>query len=526
MEMQIEKLHALGERVEGHRLRERDYPKLKAVIDTVELQCRAAQGHDISMQRVLRMMFGACTEKTRNLLKAKRKNRPGAAGNTKGKGKRKGHGRRPASAYWGAEREQVAHPELKAGDRCPACDQGNLYDSNRPSQIIRLVAQPLVAATLYELEGLRCAGCGKVFGAQPPDEAGEQKYDPNVGPMLAVQRYGYGMPMNRMEQMQEDCGIPLPVGTQWELIAESYREIVPVWPELLRQAAQAYLFHNDDTVINILAVEQQIREEVEQAEAGEKTRTGMFTTGILAQREDVTIALFFSGRRHAGENLQQLLDNRPEKLPIPIQMSDGLNRNVPAITQTHQANCNSHARRGFVDLVSHFPEESVYVLETFEELFKNEAQTKHMDADQRLRFHRKHSAKLMRDLKKWMHSQMHCRHVEPNSSLGKAISYITKRWDKLTLFLRKPGVPIDNNAAERILKMAIRHRNNSLFYNTLNAAQIGDVFMSLIHTCRFCGVAPFDYLLALRQHAKQLTDNPSAWMPWNYRATLAASAGG
>ena len=526
MEMQIEKLHALGERVEGHRLRERDYPKLKAVIDTVELQCRAAQGHDISMQRVLRMMFGACTEKTRNLLKAKRKNRPGAAGNTKGKGKRKGHGRRPASAYWGAEREQVAHPELKAGDRCPACDQGNLYDSNRPSQIIRLVAQPLVAATLYELEGLRCAGCGKVFGAQPPDEAGEQKYDPNVGPMLAVQRYGYGMPMNRIEQMQEDCGIPLPAGTQWKLIADTYKEIAPLWPELLRQAAGAYLFHNDDTVIKILAVEQQIQEEVEQHHAGAKPRTGMFTTGIIAQREDVTLALFFSGRQHAGENLQDLLNKRSEHLPVPIQMSDGLNRNVPATSETHQANCNSHARRGFVDLVKHFPQESAHVLETFGQLYKNEEQTKQMDAQQRLRFHRQHSAKLMNDFKKWLTKQMQGRQVEPNSALGEAINYITKRWKKLTLFLRKPGAPIDNNAAERLLKMAIRHRNNSLFYNTLNGAHIGDLFMSLIHTCRFCGVAPFPYLLALRQHAKQLAEDPAAWMPWNYKSSVATLAGG
>jgi len=531
LELQLEELYALSGRLDHRGLQENDYAKLKAMVDTVALQCVAAQDQEISMQRVLRMMFGARTEKTRTLLKTKRKKKSDgtkkSGGTGKRRGKRKGHGRRPASAYWGAQREQISHPELEAGERCAACEKANLYNPNRPSQIIRLVAQPLVAATVYELEKLRCAGCGKVFSVRSPAAAGEEKYDANVGPMLAVQRYGYGMPMNRIEQMQEDCGIPLPVGTQWELIRDTYNEIAPIWPEFLRQAAQAYLFHNDDTTIKILAVQKQIEEEAEQDhEPGDKPRTGMFTTGIIAQRQDVTIALFLSGRRHAGENLQDVLDKRPENLPIPIQVSDGLNRNVPAVTKTHQANCNSHARRGFVDLLKHFPEESAHVLETFRRLYENEAQTKQMDAQQRLDFHQQHSAELMSDFKKWLDKKMRGRRVEPNSALGKAITYITKRWKKLTLFLRKPGVPIDNNAAERALKMAIRHRNNSLFYNTLNGAQIGDLFMSLIFTCRFCGVAPFDYLLALRQHAKHLAADPAAWMPWNYKATAAAMAGG
>lgn len=523
VELDVEGLLAMGERAEGHSLQESDYAKIKSLVDTVVLQYWAMQGSDISMKRVLRMMFGACTEKTRNLLKRTGKKKGREA---KKKGRRKGHGRRPASSYWGADREQVAHPELKAGNRCPECRQSNLYAPARQSQIIRLVAQPLVAATVFELETLRCAGCGKVFSAQPPAEAGEEKYDANVGPGLAVQRYGYGMAMNRIEQMQDDCGIPLPAGTQWELIRDTYREIYPVWPELLRQAAQADLFHNDDTVTKILAVEKQIREEAEEDNTGGKRRTGVFTTGIVAQRSDVTIAVFFSGRRHAGENLQDLLDKRGENLRIPIQMCDGLNRNVPATSKTHQANCNSHARREFVDLVEHFPEESTHVLEVFGELYKIDAQTKEMDAEQRLLFHQQHSNKLMAGFKKWLEGKMQGQQVEPNSSLGKAINYILKRWKKLTLFLRKPGVPIDNNVAERILKTAIRHRNNSLFYNTLNGAHIGDMFMSLILTCRFCGVAPFPYLVALRRHTKQLDEKPAAWMPWNYQSTLETPAGG
>ncbi|MFO8002854.1 transposase, partial [Thioalkalivibrio sp.] len=74
--------------------------------------------------------------------------------------------------------------------------------------------------------------------------------------------------------------------------------------------------------------------------------------------------------------------------------------------------------------------------------------------------------------------------VEPNSGLGKAIKYMLKHWKKLTRFLEVPGTPLDNNIAERALKYAILHRKNALFYKTQNGAKVGDLFMSLIHTCQ------------------------------------------
>ena len=97
-------------------------------------------------------------------------------------------------------------------------------------------------------------------------------------------------------------------------------------------------------------------------------------------------------------------------------------------------------------------------------------------------------------------------------------------WEKLTLFLKQPGAPIDNNIAERALKKAILNRKNALFYRTVNGAQVGDLFMSLIHTCELNGVNAFDYLTELLRHAEELQRNPSEWMPWNYRDTLARLA--
>ncbi|MBW2593593.1 MAG: transposase [Deltaproteobacteria bacterium] len=93
---------------------------------------------------------------------------------------------------------------------------------------------------------------------------------------------------------------------------------------------------------------------------------------------------------------------------------------------------------------------------------------------------------------------------------------ILKHWETLTLFLREPGAPLDNNLCEQALKKAILHRKNALFYKTTHGAQVGDLFMSLIHTCNLSGVSPFDYLTALQEHAAELSESPDRWMPWNY----------
>ena len=101
---------------------------------------------------------------------------------------------------------------------------------------------------------------------------------------------------------------------------------------------------------------------------------------------------------------------------------------------------------------------------------------------------------------------------------------MTKHWEKLTLFLREPGAPLDNNLCERALKRAILHRKNALFYRTQNGARVGDLYMTLIHTAELSGANPFDYLVALQRNYDEVTQNPARWMPWNYAVELARLA--
>jgi hypothetical protein len=154
-----------------------------------------------------------------------------------------------------------------------------------------------------------------------------------------------------------------------------------------------------------------------------------------------------------------------------------------------------------------------------------EAEERGLTPEERLRFHQEHSQPVMDALQAWFLAQFAEKKVEPNSGLGEAIRYCLKRWDRLTLFLREPGAPLDSNLVERALKKCILHRKNSLFYKTENGAEVGDLFMSLIHTCELNDANPFDYLTELQKHAEELAKNPTVWMPWNYRATLQQQAG-
>ena len=520
LELDEAQLGELQRKLDKRELSDADCEQLKALIDLLRFMGTHYQAAKISMQRVLKMIFGSRTEKTDKVLKRNPKQESTPVGE---KSKRKGHGRLGADRYPGAQRVHIAHELLRPGQPCPDCLKGLLRDTKRPSVVLRFCAQPVIKATAYVLEQLRCALCGKTFTASPPAEAGIEKYAPNVGPMLAVLRYGFGMPMNRIKDLQDMFGVPLPLGTQWEQITACYDEIgPPLNAEWVKQAAAGSVLHNDDTNGRVLDLEKEIRARKAEAQPGEKLRTGVFTTGVVSVTDAGKIALYTTGPQHAGENLQDILDHRPSHLAAPIQMCDGLSRNEPQ-SETIKANCNSHGRREFVDLADHFPPECEQVLETLKLVYKNETDTikQKMTPDQRLVHHQQTSAEPMENMKLWMEQKLSGNQVEPNSGLGSAFHYVLKRWDKLTLFLHKAGAPLDNNICERILKTSIRHRDNSLFYKTMNGAKVGDFFMSVIQTCRLCGKDPFDYLTTLRRFAQKLREHPSAWMPWNYQATAA-----
>jgi transposase len=522
IDIAAEELNQLLERAR-EALPEEDYLKLKAALETLEYLTELVADKDTTI-RHLRQLLLPASEKTKVVLEkigiepaANTPKEPPAENEPeKAVSPRPGHGRNSAAEFTGAKRVEIPHQQLHHGDRCPECGKGNVYGQKEPKVLVRVVGQAPLAATVYSLERLRCNGCGQVFTAQEPEGVGPEKYDETAGAMIAQLKYGSGTPFYRLEQLEKQLGIPLPAATQWEIVEEVAELIKPARDELIRQAAQGEVLHNDDTGMKVLKMER---------EPGDK-RTGIFTSGIVSTTQGWKIALYFTGRQHAGENIADVLKQRRMESGPAIQMCDALSWNAPKLpagVELLVAHCLAHGRRQIVEVAQNFPSECRHVLERLGEVYRNDATARHagLTPEERLRFHQEHSRAIMDALHEWLEAQFAERKTEPNSSLGQAIRYLLRHWQPLTLFLRQAGTPLDNNLVERSLKRAVLHRKNALFYRTLNGAQVGDLFMSLIHTCQLCGVNSFDYLTELQRHVRELTANPAEWMPWTYRETLA-----
>lgn len=390
------------ERVEKEALQEGDYEIIKGLIDAFVYLSQSVDEKGSAIKRLLRIIFGAKTETRKKIFKIGSNPKDADAPEEESEPqKQPGHGRNGGDAYKKAERIKVPIQNLKAGEPCRECPKGKLYPVKKSGTLVRFVGMAPLAAKIYELEKLRCNLCGEVFTAQPPDSVGSEKYDETAGAMIAMLKYGSGVPFYRIEKLQESMGIPLPASTQWDIV-ENAANGGPhsAYRELIRQAAQGNVIHNDDTPMKILELMKEVNEK--------SSRTGMFTTGTMSIVEDRKIALFFTGPKHAGENMTDLLKQRRVELDPPIQMCDALSRNTSKEFETILANCLTHGRRNFVDVAASFPEETAHVIDQIALVYKNDETVKeqNLSSQERLLFHQRESGPVMKNLKEWLSQQI------------------------------------------------------------------------------------------------------------------------
>lgn len=521
-------IEALIARLEDGQLGAEDRRLIGRLLRLLLTLIRVVEQKNTSISRLKRMLFGPGADKRTAATSAAPTSNPSSraapsAGDepsqpppleatpTEERARRRGHGRHSAASYTGARRVACALAELMPGDGCPASPcRGHLYDTREPSLFIRLEGRPLITATRFEQQVLRCSACAERFTAPLPEGVPAQKYDATADVAITLYKYGAGMPFYRQARVQALVGVPLPESVQYERCARVAEWVRPVYEEMVRWAARADVIHSDDTRVVIL----ELLKENKQLPAD--ARRGVQTTGVVARAAARHIALYVSGRRHAGENLAELMRKRPPDWSPPIQMSDALAANWAGEFERIVAKCLAHARRQFIELEEAFPGECARVLDALAQVYRHDAEAKGMRDQERLAFHQAHSAQVMERLREWIAEQFADRLVEPNSSLGKALTYMEKHWDGLTKFLTVAGAPLDNNICERALKLAVLQRKNALFYKTEVGAQVGDCLMSVIETCRLNEVNVWEYLLALVRNERLVGRDPTPWLPWNY----------
>ena len=339
IDVSCEELEALLEQAKP-ALADDGYQKLKAAIRTLGYVTELLENQEATLASLRRLLCHASTEKTEKVLKQagiqtdEKKPKPSGTGSAQvPKSAAAGHGRHGAAAYRGARKVPVPHGSLKAGDPCPdgQCG-GKVYLQRDPGMLVRVQGQAPIAATVYELERLRCHLCGTVYTAAAPEGVSEKKYDETAASMIALLRYGSGFPWNRLEGLQENLGVPLPAATQCEIVQEAAAQIQPAMDEVIRQAAQDDVVHNDDTSMRVLSLDRDAASEADIA----AERTGVFTRGIVSIGEGHRIGLYFTGRKHAGENLADVLKQRAADLGATIQMRNARNRVRRALAQSAQ----------------------------------------------------------------------------------------------------------------------------------------------------------------------------------------------
>jgi transposase len=468
-----DEIEALIERLERRTLNRQDEELIKRLLRFVVVLVELVERKNFSIKQLRKLVFGWKTEKqgsarreegkeageTEQGAEAKTESGRSGASSSAQKVIVKGHGGKPASAYSGAKVVICRHPEYQAGDRCPdpLCD-GHLYPLNPPNSLIQFTGRPLIEATKYRREVLRCWDCQTRYQAPLPEGVTEEKYDATCDATIALMKYWGGLPWYRQARLQESCGVPLPESVAWERCEAVANSGLPVFLLLKRLAGDGEVLYSDDTGLTILSWEK------EKKKLNAKDRKGIQMSGIVVEAGGRKIVLYAGGKKHAGENVDELLCDRSAGLEIPIQMSDALAVNSKGRQKRIWAKCLAHARRKFYEIAEIFPEPCRIVLDAIGRVYKFEAKTRGLSAEDRLRYHQTHSGPVMRELKEWIEAQLNNKEVEPNSALGEAMRYSLRHWEGLTRFLSVPNCPIDNNQAERALKRFILFRKNSLVF--------------------------------------------------------------
>jgi hypothetical protein len=450
------------------------------------------------------------------------------------KPKPKGHGRNGASKFVNAKHVFHRLADGILGALCDACGLGpiSLY---REKLVIRVIGQPLFCAEAHHFEQGRCRICGRVIRAEVSGDllvgvgTSYIVYDWSACAMLIVMHYFAGAPFKRLESLHEGWGVPLADSNQWNLVDAADDHLVPLYRALERYGVQkATSLLIDDTGSMVISIARQIKAEVSAlesiGESAKDVRTGINATGLVLDTDAGRVILFYTGRHHAGEIIDQLLQLRraPPSSPKLVKVTDGASKNFDHkhADELVESTCNAHAFLKFRALKDKYPNEYAIAGEVYKKVFDNddEAAAQKLSPVERMLFHRTHSKPLMLRLKAMCEEKVRSKLVEPSSALWEPLTFLINQWPRLTKFYEAPGVPLDTNLVEQTLIIPVRYLAGSFNYQTETGAEVGDRMMSLVATARANGVEPVAYLTHCLRNHQALADRPEEFLPWVYRS--------
>ena len=454
--------------------------------------------------------------------------------------KPKGHGRNGVDAY-GKAKQFFNVLAGVIGTVCAMCGVGKMY-RYRAKTIIRIIGQPLFTAEAHHYEQARCRKCFHIVRATDTgtvcahEGIGSDyvRYDWSACAMLMVMHYFSGLPFKRIESLHNGWGTPMADANQWAVVSAGHDLLLALFKALEQHAIRkAVNFRLDDTGARVISIQKEIDAEIAAliriGESIKDVRTGINATGVYWETPDGPVILFYTGRHHGGEMVDQLLKHRSPSSPKLVKLTDAASKNFDHEQgdKVIEAVCNAHAFLKFDAIKDKYPAEYAEAGSVYKQVFDNDDKAKELKLTpiDRMLYHRDHSLPLMEKLKAWCEEKLKSKLVEPNSPLWEPLTFVVNQWPRLIQFCQVPSVPLDTNLLEQALIIAVRYQAVSFNYHTGDGATVGDRAMSLIATARANDVEAVAYLTECLRCHEDLAKRPEYYLPWIYRERMKMKAG-
>jgi len=374
--------------------------------------------------------------------------------------------------------------ELDSEKRCcPACageltPMGGQFED---SEEVTVVERRFVLVT-HRRAKYRCRCNGAVVTAPGPDKLiPGGRYSVEFAVEVAAGKYLDHLPLERQSRQMAREGLAVDTQTLWNQIEALARHLQPTYEALRGKILASDVLHADETWWRLM----------------EGKGSKRWWSWSISNEEAAHYRI--APQRSTQAAREVLGEYRGTVMADGYGVYESLSRAGPGF---RLANCWSHARRNFVEIEANYPRECGEVLSLIGELYGVERLAPRLAGLQgaereealreRARLRVEHSRPIVERIWQWASSQT----GTPESGLRKAIMYLLERRAGLTRFLDDPRVPLDNNAAERVLRGMVLGRKNHYGSRSLRGTQVAALFYSLLETAKLCGVEPKAYLRA------------------------------
>src|SRR6266568_3574526 len=417
--------------------------------------------------------------------------------------------RRRARQPLPAHLPRETHKVLPKQQACPDCSGALKLLGEDISETLEYVPEHFKVIRQVRPK-LACARCDKIVQAEAPSRPIERGIaGPGLLAHVLVSKYCDHLPLYRQSEIYAREGVELDRSTLADWVGGTSRLLEPLVEALRRHVLSAHKLHADDTPVPVLAP------------GNGKTKTGRLWTYVRDNRpagDGTPPAVWFCySPDRKGEHPKEHLSSFSGTL-----QADGYAgfEQIYETGRIQEAACWAHVRRKFYDLeVAHKSPVAVEALERIAGLYAIESEIRGRSPDERREIRNLRSRPLLDSLKQWLEETLG--KLSRKSDTALAVRYALGRWEALLRYCDNGRLEIDNNAAERALRVVALGRKNFLFAGSDGGGESAAAIYSLLGTAKLNGIDPESYL---RNVLSRIADHPikriEELLPWNVAASL------